>query len=188
MNYKTWEKKLSRYLSPLPKTERDAAIEYYREMYRDKIDAGELPDAVLGEFGSPRACAEKILKENGKELPSVGACTPNTIGTIVGMFFLTVLLVLPLFVSAFAVVISFGAIVVAGALSAFVGALYTVASPIYLAIEGVRLGGILAHIGLGIAAVGVGALLFFAFLYITKYSFIYLIKGTVAIYKRRENV
>ena len=187
MNYKTWEKKLSRYLSPLPKTEREAAVEYYREMYGDKIDAGELPEAALSEFGSPRACAEKILKENGKELSSVGAYMPNTIGAIIGTFFLTVLLVLPLFASALAVVVSFGAIVVAGAASAFVGALYTAVAPIYLAIEGISFGGILAHIGLGIAAVGVGALLFFAFFYITKYSFIYLIKGTVAIYKRREN-
>ena len=184
MTYKKWEKQLLKYLRPLPAEERNAAVEYYREIYGDRMDAGEEEDRILSEFGSPRACAEKILKENGKDLPSANAT--SSIGAIIGMFFLTVLLVIPLFSAAFSVVSAFGAATVAGAVSSIAGALYTVVSPIYLAIQGISFGGILAHMGMGIALAGVGALLFFAFLYITKYSFIYLIKGTLAIYKRRK--
>ena len=186
MTYKKWEEQLLKYLRPLPAEERNAAVEYYRELYEDKTEAGEFPESVLAEFGSPQDCAEKILKENGKDLPSVTAYAPSAVGAIIGMFFLSVLLVIPLFAAAFAVVAAFGAVTVAGAVSSIAGALYTVVSPIYLAIQGISFGGILAHMGMGIALAGVGALLFFAFLYITKYSFIYLIKGTLAIYKRRK--
>jgi hypothetical protein len=54
-----------------------------------------------------------------------------------------------------------------------------------MAIDGVGLSAIIAHMGMGIAAIGVGLLLFDAFIYLTKYSYKWLAKSLVFIYKRR---
>lgn len=186
MTYKVWEKKLRKYLSPLPKEEREAAAEYYREIYEDKTEAGELPESVLAEFGSPKDCAEKLLAENGKSLPSMPSANANSVASMIGMFFLTVLIVIPLFAAAISIVAAFASVAVAGVVTALAGAIFTVASPFFV-INGASFGAILAQMGMGVAACGVGVLLAIAFAFITKYSFIYLMKGTVAIYKRRNN-
>ncbi len=186
MTYKVWEKTLWKYLSPLPKEEREAAVEYYREIYEDKTEAGELPESVLAKFGAPKDCAEKLLVENGKSLPSMSSVNANSVASIIGMFFLTVLIVIPLSAAAISIVAAFASVAVVGAATTLAGAIFTVASPVS-AISGASFGAILAQMGMGVAACGVGILLAIAFTFITRYSFIYLMKGTLAIYKRRKD-
>ena len=40
MTQQEWEKKLKEYLTPLPQAEQEQIVEYYREMYGDRLDAG----------------------------------------------------------------------------------------------------------------------------------------------------
>lgn len=184
MTYKEWEKKLLKYLTPLPKEERDAAVEYYREMYGDKLDAGEPTEKILQEFGEPRACAERILNENGKTLPKSSFLGEVSVAWLVGMFFLTALLILPLLAVAISIIAAFASAVVAGAACAVGGAMYVVYSP-FMALTGLGFGAVIAHMGVGFALCGVGALLFAAFIPLTKYSCKYLVKGVIYIYTRR---
>ena len=74
--------------------------------------------------------------------------------------------------------------IIAGAACAVGGAAYVVYSP-FMAFQGLGFGGIIAHMGMGFALCGAGALLFAAFLPLTKHSAKYLVKGIVYIYTRR---
>lgn len=67
MTKKEWEKRLLKNLKSLSKQERKEVLEYYREMYDDKLDTGFSEREILKEFGSPEECARKILAENGNE-------------------------------------------------------------------------------------------------------------------------
>lgn len=64
MTLQEWEKKLKKYLSPLPKSEQNRIVEYYREMYGDKIDNGCSEAEILAEFGDPQVCAGRMISEN----------------------------------------------------------------------------------------------------------------------------
>ena len=40
MTWKKWSRELKRFLSPLPKSERQTIVAYYREIFEDKLDLG----------------------------------------------------------------------------------------------------------------------------------------------------
>ena len=63
-----WEKIFLENLTTIPDAERFKMAEYYREIYGDKLEAGQTPDEILAEFGDPKECAIRILKENESEL------------------------------------------------------------------------------------------------------------------------
>ena len=180
MTYEKWEKRLKRFLKPLPTEEKEDAVRYYKEMYEDKLEAGHSPEDILGEFGTPKACAERILNENGFPSHSV----KNSIGWWVGMSFLTLLLILPIYASLFSVIVSFGAAAFSGGVSALAGALYALASP-FFAIVGVDFWGVITYMGVGFTVCGVGLLIMIGFAYATKYLYKWTAKSLVQIYKRR---
>lgn len=183
MTYREWEKRLLKALKPLPSEERVAAAEYYREMYGDKLESGDASEKILEEFGAPTVCAERILQENGMTLPKkTKGVAPWA--TWLGLFFLTILIVLPLYAVAFSVVITFAAVTISGAAAALAGALYVVYSP-FTAIGGAGFSFVVAHMGIGFATAGVGALLFIAFVYLTKYSYKWTVKSLALIYTRK---
>ena len=68
MTWKEWELHLMEGLSTLSLEERAKIAEYYQEMYGDKLEAGIPEEEILKEFGDPKACAQKILLENGEEI------------------------------------------------------------------------------------------------------------------------
>ena len=180
MTYNDWEKRLKRLLKPLPLEEKESAVGYYKEMYNDKLDAGLSPEEILEEFGSPKSCAERILTENGLPAPSL----KKTIGWWVAISFLTLILVLPIYASLFAIIISFAAVAFSGGVSAVAGALYSVASP-FFAFMGFDFWGVIAHMGIGFAAIGVGSLLALGFFFVTKYLYKWTMQSLLFIYKRR---
>ena len=103
-------------------------------------------------------------------------------GEVVGLIFFTLLLVLPLGVSALALVISFGAISLSGGVIGLAGVVFAVGFPFTGNATGIAN---LAGVGIGIAASGVGLLLFVGFFYVTKGSGILFYRAIKAIYKRR---
>lgn len=204
-----WENILLKNLTSLGDEERFKIAEYYREMYADKLEAGVTSDEILAEFGSPEECAQKILQEAGKdgeetkadaveetEKVEATAVTPKqsvlkksiqkwTPSMIVGMAFLTLLVILPLAGGAVGVMAAFAAVCVSGSAMALAGGVYSIASLFFGAI-GMNTGSVLAHCGMGIAAVGVGFLLCVGFYYATKYTVIACWKALRWIYKRGE--
>ena len=64
MTYESWEKELVERLDILPQNEKDEIISYYREIYSDKLDAGESESKIVSTFGEPALCAAKILIES----------------------------------------------------------------------------------------------------------------------------
>ena len=180
MTYKDWEKRLKRFLKPLPADEKEAALGYYKEMYNDKTDAGLSPEEILEEFGSPKTCAERILTENGLSTPTVG----KSIGWWVVTSFLTLILILPIYTCLFAVIISFGAVAFSGGVCAVAGVVYSAASP-FFAFMGFDFWGVISHMGIGFAVTGVSLLLATGFFFATKYLYKWTIHSLVLIYKRR---
>lgn len=176
MSYKKWERALRRALVHLSAVERDRTLEYYREMKEEKMLNGESEEAIVAEFGSPDACAEKILRANG-----VSPCRRNSPAEVVGLVFASLLLVLPLAAVLGSLVVSFAAISISGAAVSLAGVVFAIGSP-FIAPSGVA---IAAYVGMGIAATGAGFLLFVGFWYATKYGAIGLGALLRAIYVRR---
>ncbi len=182
MTYKKWEKQLKKHLSTLSWEEKEDALEYYRELYEDKREAGEAEEAIVEEFGFPETCAERILNETEKaprkKRRKKGGASP---AQIVGMVFLTILVLCPLAEIAIAVIASCAAVTVAGGAAGIAGVIYVLLSFTF----GLNGGALFAHIGLGIAASGIGLLLFAGFYYATKYTVLGCIRALKFLYKRR---
>ncbi len=71
-----WERQLKKGISGLPKTEQQRVLDYYNELFADKIDAGLREQYIISEFGNPYDVANKILVDyynDGKENPEVDA-------------------------------------------------------------------------------------------------------------------
>ncbi len=185
MTKKSWEKRLLTRLRPLPRAERKKILEYYREIYGDKTEAGFSEAEILAEFGSPEACAVRILTEENVEIKPVKEKrrTPSPLA-IIGIFFVSLIIVLPLALTAFALIITFFALSVSGAVVAIAGGVYAIGAPL-LAIGSLSTAGIFAHLGVGLTLCGVGCLLFVAFEPLGKYLAIGTGKALAFLYKGR---
>lgn len=185
MTEKTWEKRLARHLSALSKTERKQVIDYYREMYGDKREAGFSEAEILAEFGSPEECAAKILAgENAQPVLQKRERRKLSPAEIVGMFFLSLILILPLALTAFALIVTFFAVSVSGVAVAVAGGVYAIGAPL-LSIGSLSAAGCFAHLGVGLTLCGVGCLLFVAFEPLGKYLAIGTGKALKFLYKGR---
>ena len=185
MTEKHWEKQLTRHLSTLPKNERKQVIDYYREMYGDKKEAGFTEADILAEFGSPEECATRILAGgNAQSTPKKQTKRSASPAAIVGMVFATLILIVPLAAMAFALIASFFAVSVSGAVVAIAGLIYAIGSPIFC-IGSLSAAGVVAHFSIGIASCGVGCLLFVAFKPLTKYLAIGTGKALKTLYQGR---
>ena len=155
-------------------------------MYGDRLDAGMSEEAILAEFGSPKACAEKILAENTAEsgerkttsapkAPSNAA--QKTKGIILAVLF-SIFAGIPLAAVLVSIVVALGAVCISGTAG-------IVASLVYLFIEPFTAtgAGIAAHIGMAIGGIGVCGFLAIGGYYATKYTAIYCFKATKFIYR-----
>ena len=185
MTKKIWEKRLLSNLRPLQKAERKKILEYYREMYGDKVEAGFSEAEILAEFGSPEACAARILAEENVEIPPIKekGKAPSPLA-IVGICFVSLILVLPLAITAFALIVTFFAVSISGAAIAIAGVIYAIGAPL-LSIGSLPAAGCFAHLGVGLTLCGVGCLLFVAFAPLTKYLAIGTGKTLAFLYKGR---
>lgn len=71
-----WERQLKKGISGLPKAEQQRVLDYYNELFADKIDAGLREQYIISEFGNPYDVANKILVDfynEGKENPEADA-------------------------------------------------------------------------------------------------------------------
>ena len=185
MTKKIWEKRLLSKLRPLQRAERKKILDYYREMYGDKAEAGYSEAEILAEFGSPEACAARILAEENVEIPlkKEKRRTPSPLA-IVGIVFVSLILVLPLASIALALIVTFFAVSVSGVGIAIAGGVYAIGAPI-LSIGSLSAAGIFAHLGVGLTLCGVGCLLFVAFAPLGKYVAIGTGKALAFLYKGR---
>lgn len=208
MTYLVWEKQLLGYLKNQTAEDKKQIIDYYREMYYDKIERGESPDSVIYEFGDPADCAAKILAEhdsNSSEAKLNFRAEPElkqtqkkskvaqshkehskrlTVGGVIGWFFTTVLLLIPLGACAVSLVASFAAGAISGFAVMLAGAILAVGSPICL-FFGWNVALMIAGIGCGICAIGVGAILAVVFWLLTKYTATGLYKAALIFIKGR---
>ncbi len=98
-----------------------------------------------------------------------------SIAKIVGWFFLTVLILIPLAAVLIGIIATLASLAVAGAAMAVGGAVGALASPLLFAF-GFTVSGVLIAAGGALITSGVGAVLFLIFYYITKYSVISTVK------------
>lgn len=185
MTKKIWEKRLLSKLRPLRRAERKKILDYYREMYGDKAEAGYSEAEILAEFGSPEACAARILAEENVEIPpkKEKRRTSSPLA-IVGIVFVSLILVLPLASVALALIVTFFAFTVSGAAIAIAGVIYAIGAPL-LSIGSLSAAGVFAHLGVGLTLCGAGCLLFVAFAPLGKYLAIGTGKTLKFLYKGR---
>lgn len=189
MNYSEWESALIQELKSLSTAECIKITSYYREMYGDKLDAGINEEQILSEFGSPKACAEKILAEQGTENDEVhdkgsarsvskknllaGRTTKNIILTVLFSLFAG----LPLAAVLAAIILALGAVCVSGAAGVLASLVYVLVGAFSATGAGIA-----AHIGLAIAGIGVCGLLGIGSFFATKYGAIFSYKLMKRIY------
>lgn len=188
MNYKQWEKRLLKGLRQLGRAERAEIAAYYRELYGDKAETGRTDEEILREFGSPEECAARILSEEREDATAYPTkrerLLPYSPLELVGLALLTAFIILPLISAVLAVLAAFVVGLVGGGIAALAGVVYCLAAP-FQAISGVAATGIVAHFGIGVAALGAGLVLVVLFYYATKYLVLYTWKGLKRIYTRR---
>lgn len=56
-----WDRQLKKGISSLPAGEQRRVLEYYNELFSDKIDAGMKEQEVIAEFGNPYDVANKLI-------------------------------------------------------------------------------------------------------------------------------
>ncbi|MBQ4053522.1 MAG: DUF1700 domain-containing protein [Clostridia bacterium] len=198
MTLRQWEKQFKRALKGISKKEKQTALEYYRELYGDKVDAGCTPEEAVETFGSPTDCAQNILadSENTVNVPAAkfAANEPKTDNTfsvhsaasITGMVFLTIFIVIPLYAILISVIAAFAAATISSGAGIIAGVVYTLAYPIYLIVYGAPWSGVVANLGASLAVIGVCIFLLIAFYYATKYIVIGAIKLFKLIYFKGE--
>lgn len=195
MNKREWERRFLKGLKPLAGKERNEALEYYREIYGDKIDVGFSEEDILREFGEPERCAYRILlgEENTESATPTSAPHATktrqrrtySVAEIIGLVFVGLILFLPLACVALALILSFGAVCVSGVAVAIAGAVYVIGSPFLFFANGST--AIAANVAIGITTIGVGLLLFVGFYYAMKWMAIAAYRGFSFIFYRRTN-
>ena len=198
MTWKKWSRALKRFLSPLPRSERQTIVAYYREMFEDKLDFGLTEQEILAEFGSAQACAGRMIAESSIEQENpIPASNPfvreykvkplkrPSVGVIVGMVFFTLLLVIPIVAVWISVIASFAAVGVACIAVALAGLVFPFLTPFYpmLGFTGVAF---TANLGLFLASAGAGLMLSIVFFYATKYTAIGLKETLNFVYGRKK--
>ena len=203
MTFREWEKQFKKALKGLSTQEKQTALEYYRELYGDKIDAGCAPEEAVAQFGNPIDCAQNILAENEPSTvapqqktekikpvkqPKRGRVSTHSVSVIIGMVFLTLLLIIPLYACLLVVIVVFGAGAIACTVGAVASLLLTIAYPIYLAVYGAAWGAVAANIGMCLATAGVCTFLAIGFYFATKYMVIWSIKLFKRVYFKEDRV
>lgn len=161
-----WDRKLKKKLAPLGKDEQRRICDYYDELYNDKKDAGLSEEEILAEFGAPEEAAAKFIEEEGGKKDN---------GNPVARFFLAAVLFLFVGIPLLIVLISLAAVALAVFVSGFAVIAAEVADFVYFVVQMCMFGGsgaYVAHLGIGLAAVGIGCLLIPPFLFFTKKLFI----------------
>ena len=190
MTYKEWERILKKEMKYLPNEERIRILEYYRELYNDMTNEGKTEDEILNEFGLPKKCVYQMLGDGEKDGAEDGNQSFGPTGKkrnkfsaaeLIGIIFFTVLLIFPLAAVGVAILISLGAITISGGAVSIAGLAFAV----YYPFTGVTSYAMFTGIGMGIAASGIGLLLFIGAFFATKGMAIVLFKAFKGIYVRR---
>lgn len=202
MTYNEWEGSLIRALSSLPDDEKENAIEYYREIYSDKSEAGISDGDIIADFGTPQAVALRILNENAieskesildngsKQGEKVTRMQDNgkklTVSAIIGYACLILFVGIPAAVIMISFIASFGAATVGCAAGVIGGIVGAIASPFGMILGYTGLNA-LATAGACMALAGASLILFLVFYAITKYVAVTSYKITAYAIGRRRS-
>jgi len=73
-----WETELKKNIHRLPSDEINRVLEYYDELFADKIERGYGETEIIAQFGNPADVAYKIISEYFCLFPSsVSSCIPS---------------------------------------------------------------------------------------------------------------
>ena len=174
MNKNEFLSALRKELRALPPQELERQLCYYNELWEDMADDGMTEAEISAKLGSVTELAEAILREQplgtllrSAAKPKKGWNALSIVLAIVGSpIWLSLLLVLiavviVVFVSLWAVVLSVAAVGVAAVVGGFV-----VLGSLFFTLAGI--GNILFYSGVGLAAIGVGIGLFLGGLWLIK--------------------
>lgn len=167
MTEKEWFRQFKRELSALPRAEREAAVQYYRELFGDRSDGGEREEDILASFGAPAQAAAGILAEREEKAParSAGGAGRSLVGVLLMVF-----VAFPVGLAVFVFAVAAGVLSVGGVALVAGGGAQTVAFLVLMGMRGFS-AAFLAQVGMGIALVGAGLLLIPILLKVAKKLF-----------------
>ena len=171
MTKKQWLKRFKKKLSALPREEKEAAVQYYTELFNERTDRGESETEIINNFGSPEQAAGAIACEKN-EYSKIAYQSSG--GLTAGRFFVVTILFICVGIPVLILIFALGVTAIALLISAFAMIAAGAAQALYFLIIQLIYGfnaGFVAQIGIGIAAAGLGCLLVPLFLFCVKWIF-----------------
>ena len=167
MTRKQWDKTFRKALHGLSAQEKQAAADYYAELYDDKHDAGMNEEEIMAEFGDPEKAAHRILEEAGiSETEKRTATAADTAARAALVVIFGIFIGIPLLSVILSVIVTGIAVAVSGAACVIAGIGQFFFSIVLMVTEGVT-GAHIAHLGIGVVATGAGMIIIPLFVYLS---------------------
>ncbi len=182
MTYNEWEAQLERRLSAVSENEKAGILNYYREIYGDKLDAGLSDEEILAVFGTPDECAERIRKES-LELFSAEKKKGLPVGRILGDAAILIFVAAPAVLLVLSALAALCTCVLGGATVSLGGVVFCIYSIVMLFADAAA-NAVFVRLGLGLAMVGAGVLICVCFYFITRYAVVSLYKAGKYVFEK----
>lgn len=174
MTYKEWEARLQARLKDARIGDVAGVLNYYREMYGDKHEAGHTDDEIISEFGTPDECAERIKRDEPEMLPELSERWSRVFSAVMRIA-LFAFIFIPALLTAVMGAVTLAACMLGGIAVALGGVGVGIYS-VYMLFIGTAFNTVLIQFGLGMAMTGGGAVVCILFFFMTRYAVLSLIK------------
>ena len=183
MTFGSWLNEIEARLSCVNENERAGILNYYRELYGDKSDAGLSDEAILSEFGTLDECIERIKQESPELFENERTCVPfKKIATHIALL---LFVGLPAALSALSALAALAVCTLGGA-GTCLGGVAVVIYSIALLFGGAGANTVLIQFGIGLAMTGAGVMICIGFFFMTKYAIASLNKIVKYVYQLKK--
>ncbi len=170
MTYKEWEAQLEERLRGARRNDISGILNYYREMYGDKHEAGLSDEEIIAEFGTPVECAERIKQDSPEIMPGVSDRWRKVFSWAMKIA-LAVFIIIPMLGTLLTGIATLAACILGGVAVALGGVGVVIYSVVML-FMGSAINTVLILFGLGMAMAGGGAMICIGFFFMTRYAII----------------
>ena len=167
LTYKEWEDALVAGLHGASKNDVSGILNYFREIYGDKRDAGVSDEDIIAEFGAPDECLERI-KNKSPEMFCATGYKWSVVFSYLKRIALAVFILMPVCVTLVAGMLALVVCMLGGAVVSLGGIAVGVTCVLNI-FSGVAVTTVFARFGIGMAMVGGGALISIGFFFMVKY-------------------
>ena len=167
LTYKEWEDALAAGLRGASRNDVSGILNYYKEIYGDKRDAGVSDEEIIAEFGTPDECIERIRSESPEMFGGIGDKWSIAFSYLKRIA-LAIFILIPLCVTLAAGFLTLVLCMLGGA-AVSLGGIAVGVTCVANIFSGVAVTTVFAQFGIGMAMVGGGAMISIGFFFMIRY-------------------